>query len=68
MILRLMQIVLMLAVTGLSYWAWQELNILRGTVFFEYRYVILMTGAILLFSIAQSVVGWIDLRLNPEDP
>lgn len=67
MIVRIAQIALMCAAAGLSYWGWVELNILRGTPLFEYRYLILLTCSILLFSMAQSVVGWIDRRSNPED-
>lgn len=64
---RLVQIALMCAAAGLSYLGWAQLNALRGTPLFEYRYIIVLTGAILLFSVAQSVAGRIDRRLNPEE-
>ncbi|GAB5445271.1 hypothetical protein [Gymnodinialimonas sp.] len=67
MILRIVQIAVMCAAGGLSYWGWLELNTLRGTPLFEYRYVILLTGAILLFSVAQSIMGRIEAWMNPED-
>lgn len=68
MILRLLQIVLMGGASALSYWGWVELNTLRGTPLFEYRYLILMCGAILLFSVAQSIAGRIAAWMNPEVP
>ncbi|MBL4628962.1 MAG: hypothetical protein JKY00_13200 [Roseicyclus sp.] len=61
------QIVLMAGAAALPYWAWLELNALRGTVFFEYRYVLLLCGAILLFSVAQAVAGWITRAIEPDD-
>ena len=67
MIGRLVQIALMCGAAGLAYWGWLSLNTLRGTPFFEYRYVILLCGAILLFSVAQAIAGRIDARLNPDD-
>ncbi|WP_044006922.1 hypothetical protein [Jannaschia sp. CCS1] len=67
MMARLVQIALAASAAALSYWGWIELNTLRGTPFFEYRYVILLSAAILLFSVAQAIAGWIDRRLNPDD-
>lgn len=67
MMARVVQIALMIGAGGLSYWGWLALNILRGTPLFEYRYVILLSGAILLFSMAQAIAGWIDRRMNPDD-
>lgn len=64
---RLVQLALMCAAAGLSYWGWTQLNTLRGTPFFEYRYLIVLCGAILMFSVAQAVAGWIDGRMNPEE-
>lgn len=67
MIVRLVQIALMAGAAALSYGGWVQLNILRGTPLFEYRYVLLLIGAILLFSVAQAIGGSIERRLNPEE-
>lgn len=67
MMLRLVHIALMAGAAGLSCWGWLSLNMLRGTPLFEYRYVILLSGAILLFSVAQAIAGWTDRWMKPED-
>ena len=67
MIPRITQMVLMSGAAGLSYWGWLSLNALRGTPFFEYRYMILLCGAILVFSVAQAIAGRVDAYLNPDD-
>ncbi|MEJ6391887.1 hypothetical protein V8J82_01385 [Gymnodinialimonas sp. 2305UL16-5] len=67
MIGRVAQIALMASGLGLIWWGWQELNILRGTMFFEYRYILLGVGAILILTCAQSLAGWIDRLTNADD-
>lgn len=67
MIHKFLQIVFMSAAAGLSYWGWLSLNMLRGTSFSEYRYVIFLCGSILVFSIVQAVAGRIEARLTQDD-
>ncbi len=60
------QIALMAGAAGLTWWAWQEVNLLRGTVFFEYRYVLLLSLGFILLSLAQVTATWTLAKLFPS--
>lgn len=67
MMARVLHIALMLGACGLLWLGWSQLNNLRGTVFFEYRYVLLVAAGFLVLSVAQAIAGWIGGRLPPGD-
>jgi uncharacterized membrane protein YphA (DoxX/SURF4 family) len=52
---------------ALLWWAWQELNLLRGTAFFDYRYVLLLCAGFALFSLAQALAAWLGEKLSPTE-
>jgi hypothetical protein len=64
---RLISIAVMVVAMGLIWWAWTELNLLRRTVFWEYRLVIFLAGAIALLSIFDTVFTKIKTRINPPE-
>ncbi|MEM7722372.1 MAG: hypothetical protein AAF376_08360 [Pseudomonadota bacterium] len=66
MITRIIQIALMAGAAALVWWGWQELNILRRTFWWEYRYIMILLGAFLVFSLAQAIAGLIT-RLTGTD-
>lgn len=67
MIAHAVHIGFMALAAGAGYWGWLNLNMLRGTVYFEFRYILLMAAIFLVLSLAQAIAGWITGRLFPED-
>lgn len=67
MIARIIQIVLMAGAAALVWWGWQELNLLRRTFWWEYRYILVLLGAFLVFSLAQAIAGWITRLTGTDD-
>ncbi|MEO1678740.1 MAG: hypothetical protein AAFU80_11360 [Pseudomonadota bacterium] len=59
---RVTAIVLSLTGAGAAWWGWSELGQLRRTVFFEFRFVLWLTGTFLGLSILQ----WIAARLDRD--
>jgi len=57
MIGRVVGPALTIAVAAGAIWGWIEIDLLRGTVFWEFRYLLLGGGTILALSAAEWVIG-----------
>lgn len=64
---RILAIAVMIAAMALIWWGWSELNLLRRTVFWEYRLVILLAGSIALLSVFDTVFTKLKTRINPPE-
>lgn len=54
-------IVAVILLAGASYgvwWGWSEIALLRRTFWWEYRYLVLLVGAILAYSLAEYIASW----------
>lgn len=63
MIRRVVPAVVAALSIGATLWAYSEITILRGTVFWEFRFLVLMAGAFLVLTIAEKVLS----RLLPPE-
>jgi len=54
--------------TAAIWWGWQELNLLRGTVFWEFRLLVLLVGAFALLSLAEKLTVWLNGVIGTDDP
>ena len=57
-------IVLMALACGAIWWGWSEIRLLRGTVFWEFRLVLLLIAAFVLLSVAERVSAWLEAQLG----
>lgn len=64
MILRIIAIIVSLASAAGLWFAFDQLGILRRTVFWEYRFITFGCGAFLALSLIEFVMGWIKQKLN----
>ena len=66
MMMRIVAIIL----TGLALWAlwfsYNNLNVFRRTIFWEFRYFIFVIGAFLGLSAIEWVLGWVQKTLNRD--
>lgn len=67
MILRAVGAVLALAASGAILWAWTGIGALGGTLLWDYRYVLLVAGALLGLSFLDSLLARIGRWLAPPD-
>lgn len=59
MIRAAIHIALMAAAAAVLWWGWSNLNLLRGTPVFEFRFVLLLAAGFLVLSAAQALAGWL---------
>ena len=56
MIRRLLPPALALAAVAATLWTYSEITLLRGTVFWEFRFLVLLVGAFLVLSVAEAAL------------
>ncbi|MCV6596725.1 MAG: hypothetical protein OIF40_06555 [Mangrovicoccus sp.] len=57
MIRRLLPPALALAALAAAYWGYSEITQLRGTIFWEFRYLVLGLGCFALLSVLETVLS-----------
>jgi hypothetical protein len=62
--LRALAILVTLGSIALVVWSFTELNLLRRTPIWEFRYIALAICAIAVFSLAEALIGWLGKRLS----
>lgn len=66
MIFRILSIATALVAAGGLWFAYDELNIFRRTIFWDYRYVIFGCGAFLALSILEAGIGWLKTKFGGD--
>ena len=67
MILRALAIVLTAGATALLWFAYMNLGILRGTLLFDFRYIVFAIAAFLGLSAFEWALGWIKAKTQGPD-
>ena len=67
MILRAVTILLSVGALAAMWFGYDELNIFRRTVFWEYRYLIFVVVAFLVLSFLEWGIGWIKSKVEGEE-
>lgn len=66
MIFRILSIAIALIAAGGLWFAYDELNIFRRTVLWDYRYIIFGCGAFLALSILEAALGWLKTKFGKD--
>lgn len=66
---RVLAIIVTGAALGALWFGYGQLKILRGTVFWDYRYIVYAGGAFLGLSCLEWALGWIKKKIQgaPDD-
>lgn len=67
MIRRLLPPALAAASIAATLWAYSEITFLRGTLFWEFRFLLLLIGAFLVLSIVESLLTRLLPGKEPHD-
>ena len=67
MIVRGMSILLAALACGGVWFGYTNLNILRGTPFFDFRYVVFAVSAFLGLSAIEWALGWVKAKIQGTD-
>ena len=69
MILRVLGIVLALAAAWGLWAGYDQLRVFRGTLFWDYRYIIFAVGAFLALSVLEALFSWLKGKFGagPDD-
>lgn len=68
MILRVLSILLTAGACAGLWFGYMNLNMLRGTEFFDFRYIVFAVAAFLGLGLLEWVLGWIGSKVEPRDP
>lgn len=67
MMIRVIAIVMNVLACGALWFSYMNLNVFRGTLLFEFRYVIFACGAFLGLSAFEWAIGWIKTKVQGKD-
>lgn len=69
MILRVLPIVVALAAAAALWFGYGELRVLRGTPFWEYRFILFACAAFAGLSVLEWALGWLKTKFGgtPDD-
>jgi hypothetical protein len=68
MIVRSLAIALTTCATAALWFGYMNLGILRGTLLFDFRYVLFAIAAFLGLSAIERGLGWIKTKIQGPDP
>ncbi len=68
MILRVLAILAAVGAVGALWFCYGQLNLFRGTAFWDYRYIIYAVSAFLGLSVLEWSLGWLKAKIagDPE--
>lgn len=67
MIRAVVAILLMCGVCYGIWWGWDQITLLRGTVWWEYRYVVLLVAGVIAFSLAEFIASRVPAKDATHD-